>query len=320
MIKVIALTTPIVIHQPQEWETGTYLRFTDTTSPTPDNQTNQLTIPTPSEPTLPEFGPELSPGRLRAESYMERVKALPYDTRCITDDFEPNADVVDIIVMKLKDDGSILPFHHIKSTNDLIEFLETTDIHSEYVPAESSADISYVFLVEDLSTSMMKLLGGYLKVPPQVFIKHISGGEFIQTRERPPHDDHRIFPCEPGCPGFQRNTGAIPETTTEDQSLLSFTWWRASAYDKGRHDRLKIALFEGDDCLRQRGFEPVAWERLSLPPLPEVSSFWYGTDWTMEPQTRVFRPYHTITKVEHNAWTCAAEERLTLFECNQRCG
>jgi len=178
-----------------------------------------------------------------------------------------------------------------------------------------------VFLVEDLSTSMMKLLGGYLKVPPQVFIKHISGGEFIRTREQLPHNHYEYILCNPECPGIQHNTSAIPETTTEDQSLLSFTWWRASAYDKARHDCLKNTLFEGDNCLRQRGFEPVAWERLSLPPLPEVSSYWnqYGTIWTMEPQTRVFRPYHTI-KVEHNAWTCAAEERLTLFECNQRCG
>jgi hypothetical protein len=262
----------------------------------------------------------LSPGLLKGESYMKRVKALPFDTRCITDNFDPNFNVVDIIVMGLKDDGSILPSHHIKSTNDLIEFLETTDLHSTSEPAEPSADISYVLLVEDLSTSMMKLLGGYLKVPPQVFIKHISGGEFIQTRTRLSHDDHGSSPCMPGCPGFQRNTGAIPETTTEDQSLLSFTWWRASAYDKGRHGCLKNALFEGDDCLRQRGFEPVAWERLSLPPLPEVSSSGYGTAWTIKPQTRVFRPYHTITKVEHNAWTCAAEERLSLFECNQRCG
>lgn len=299
------------------------MRLTDAEIPIPptaDNQANQPAIPTPSEPTIPEADPEPSPGKRRAESYMEQVKALPYDTRCITDDFEFNADVVDIIVMKLKDDGSILPSHHIKSTNDLIEFLETTDIHSESAPAESSADISYVFLVEDLSTSMMKLLGGYLKVPPQVFIKHISGGEFIQTRKQLSHRSHGSYPCTPGCPGFQRNTGAIPEATAEDQGLLSFTWWRASAYDKARHDCLKSALFEGDDCLRQRGFEPVAWERLSLPPLPEVSSSWHDTAWTMEPQTRVFRPYHTITKVEHNAWICAAEERLTLFECNQRCG
>ncbi|KAF8253775.1 hypothetical protein K440DRAFT_639603 [Wilcoxina mikolae CBS 423.85] len=80
---------------------------------------------------------------------------------------------------RLNTDGPILPSRRIESTNDLINFLETTDLHSSE-PTDPSSDISYVLLVEDLSSSMMKLLGGYLKIPPQIFIKHISGGEYIQ--------------------------------------------------------------------------------------------------------------------------------------------
>jgi hypothetical protein len=64
--------------------------------------------------------------------------------------------------------------------------------------------------------------------------------------------------------------------------------------------------------------EWVAFERLSLPRLPnydQQEEQWYIPE-------VVFREYNAITEVKNESWSCAAEERVTFFECelNPKCG
>jgi hypothetical protein len=227
------------------------------------------------------------------------VKALPYDTKGIAEDFESNDKTVDVVVLEIPSRRATVR-HHIHSMDELRSFFERSSIEDWALQKSSSAEKSFVFLVEDLSSSMIELLGGYLRVPPQVFIRHMSSGETIRHK---PHD--RSKPCPADCPGYRRRIQATQPLHSNDLRLHSCTWWRLSYYTREIHGMVR-------GLNSHRSEERVAWKNLGLPPLPANGG--YHLPWRRVNE-RVCRPYHAITEVDDDEWGCAAEEQVTFFDC-----
>jgi hypothetical protein len=213
---------------------------------------------------------------------------LPYDTKGI-ENLRKDA-VADIVVAEVTPNGTVTE-RELTTPDALREYIDGILIDEPGGGGNPSTESSYVFIVSGLNSTTIGILGGYLCIPLRVFTHHISGGEVT----------HRAEGGE-----------AILPYPFNNPSWFSCTWQRLSQYREWAHS---IAV-QAD---RWNNHQWVAFKKLSLPSLPI-----YGSGFeTWSIPVAVFREYHAITEVkEKKEWKCAAEERVTFFECelNPKCG
>jgi len=169
---------------------------------------------------------------------------------------------------------------------------------------------SFVFLVDDLSPGLIRLLGGYLSIPPQVFIQHTSGGE---TRC---HRGHQGLKSDTSCTGCFGHFRSSQRPLRLDTEISSMVWWSAGTYSA---DMNSIANQIRDES--QYPFERVAWKLVTIPPAAVRGQPGVGR----RLGSGVFRAYQVITELskphsEREAYTCALEERTTSYMSADNCG
>lgn len=126
--------------------------------------------------------------RSRVETYLKNVRKLPYDTCGIANDTLGH--IFNVTVVTAYPDGTWKE-HNCRSAKELIPILEEMLDECESCKKQKSR----FFVVEDFSATVVKILGGYLDVPPDFFISHASGGETKVGKESYQAHYKVRFPC-----------------------------------------------------------------------------------------------------------------------------
>ena len=173
---------------------------------------------------------------------------------------------------------------------------------------------SFLFLVEDLSPKLVRLLGGYLSIPSKVFVQHFNGGE---TRYHRRHQGLKSHPSCKACHFNHVQRGRQPLGLETEISSLG--WWSAGTYSSHMNSMVNQVRDEP-----QYPFERIAWKQVTIPPAAAL-----GDDLDLPGVGRrlgcgIFRPFQVITELESHggleAYTCALEERVTSYMRADNCG
>jgi hypothetical protein len=273
----------------------------------------------------------------------EQLSGLPYPFNVLqgVGDIFPPADSIDIVIVETRWDPeggrTTIDRHELKWLSELEEFLDRLKKEQQTnISDDPALGPSFLFLVEDLSPDLIRLVGSHLLIPIEVFKQHCSGGEIIKHAED-------LDPLSPryklkGPLQRSRRRPAL-DTSTE---LSSMSWWRSGSY--GLHmqtlaKQIQIAEME-------QGAFRLAWKRVSVPTVhdgkpkgkegrkfaakrigrnsktPHVS-FSEIAKKELRLDCGIFRAYQAITDLEFNGdFTCAVEERATvqISEQYQNCG
>ena len=179
---------------------------------------------------------------------------------------------IDLKVLEVDLNGALRE-HDITQENNPASFLAST-----------SQDSHYFILVENLSLATTDVLGGCLRVPPSVFLRHISGGGFTQ------HQISDIGCLGEDCPKncghtneLQRHEDRLAVQTAQEAGY-SLTWRRLSELNQEGYKLERKALCS---C---RGFERSATERI----VPNLERPGNEDDRSGYVMSRVYRSHHIL--------------------------
>jgi hypothetical protein len=212
---------------------------------------------------------------------------------------------VNIIVVEHAPDGSILD-----NETSILDESSLKNFLANGLPSSNTleqSDRQYLILVEDASIAMTELLGNHLKIPPEVFFRHIEGGEVIQHSSKCPEGcSHRL-----DAPQMYLDAGMVKD------SSITLTWWRLLFFSPLGHWIERSAM-------KRHQHEYAALKNIHVPPFPLPTPAERGRLQNSTIQGNVYRPHHAITKFENEIWGASSEERITLFRCppeaSQKCG
>ena len=168
--------------------------------------------------------------------------------------------------------------------------LEEHEITQEDDPASFfcriSPDSRYFILVDNLSPATTDVLGACLRVPPGVFLRHISGGGFIQ------HQISRIGRLAEHCPNNCDHTGVLQRREVylavqyAQEGGYSLTWRRLSELSQEGYKQ------EGGALRSCRSFERSATEHIA----PNFERPGNEGDRTGYTTSRVYRSHHLLDR------------------------
>lgn len=238
-------------------------------------------------------------GQSRALVYLENSAWLKYDTKHLEQRFGRSDSHVDVIVLE-QDSGSEggIASRHLQSVPELVDHLKLR-CHGASRTCGQTPSSPTAYLVEDLSPEVTRLLGGFLDIPHQVFVQHLSSGETWK------HSGHvSADRCSFSCPVWSKRNHRKRFKMQFNKELYSFTWWRNKTCNM---DVLRNLGKYYLDCNDER----VAFRNMALP--FDINSVIPGDAVV---KTRIFRPFHIIGNCDdrENIYHCAAEEQITVYE------